>query len=178
MTRMLRKMSVTLQQQNSPAPREGAGQRMNGGATDERARQRRGSRDIAGEECGDVPMRGIDVFIARAEAHHPRPQPDGTAGHARTRSEVVATPEAATGPGRPGGGIQASVAHQRMRICGCASGAGYVSAPDASQTRIRTVQERRQMRTRRTAHGTKTPRLPSKGTPHSEDLEVTHDQRI
>ena len=58
---------------------------MNGGATDERARQRRGSRDIAGEECGDVSMRGIDVFIARAEARHPHPQPDGTAGHARTR---------------------------------------------------------------------------------------------
>jgi len=151
---------------------------MNGGATDERARQRRGSRDIAGEECGDVPMRGIDVFIARAEAHHPRPQPDGTAGHARTRSEVVATPEAATGLGRSGGGIQASVAHQRMRICGCASGAGYVSAPDASQTRIRTVQERRQMRTRRTAHGTKTPRLPSKGTPHNADQEIAQDQRI
>ena len=124
---------------------------MNGIKTGERARDRRSSRDIAGEECGDVPMRGIDVFIARAEAHHPRPQPDGTAAHARTRSEVVATPEAATGPGRSGGGIQASVAHQRMRICGCASGAGYVSAPDASQTRIRTVQERRQMRTRRTA---------------------------
>ena len=84
---------------------------MNGGATDERARQRRGSRDIAGEECGDVPMRGIDVFIARAEARHPRPQPDGTAGHARTRSEAVATPEAAQVLGRPGGGIQASAAH-------------------------------------------------------------------
>jgi hypothetical protein len=39
---------------------------MNGGATDERARQRRVSRDIAVEECGDVPMRGIDVFVARA----------------------------------------------------------------------------------------------------------------
>ena len=48
-------------------------------------------------------MRGIDVFIARAEAHHLRPQPDGTAGHARTRSEAVATPEAATGPGGPEG---------------------------------------------------------------------------
>ena len=69
-----------------------------------------------------MPMRGIDVFIARAEAHHPRPQPDGTAGHARTRSEVVATPEAAT--------------------------------------------------------GTKTPRLPSKGTPHNENQEVTQDQLI
>jgi hypothetical protein len=108
-------------------------------------------RDIEGEECGDAPMRGIDVSIARAEAHHPHPQPDGTAGHDRTRSEIVAAPEAAIGPGQSGGGIQASVAHQRMRICGCASGAGYVSAPDASQTRIRTVQERRQMRTRRTA---------------------------
>ena len=53
---------------------------MNGGATDERARQRRGSRDIAGEECADVSLRGIDVSIARAEAHQPRPQPDGTAG--------------------------------------------------------------------------------------------------
>ena len=29
------------------------------------------------------------------EARHPRPQPDGTAGHARTRSEAVATPETA-----------------------------------------------------------------------------------
>jgi len=124
---------------------------MNGGATNERARQRRGSRDIAGEECGDVSLRGIDVSIARAEAHQPHPQPDGTAGHDRTRSEAVAAPEAATGHGQSGGGIQASVAHQRMRICACASGAGYVSAPDASQTRIRTVQERRQMRTRRTA---------------------------
>ena len=41
---------------------------------------------------------------------------------------------------------------QRMRICGCAAGAGYVSAPVATQTRIHTVYERRQMRTRRTAH--------------------------
>ena len=41
---------------------------------------------------------------------------------------------------------------QRMRICGCAAGAGYVSATAAAQTRIRTVYERRQMRTRRTAH--------------------------
>ena len=53
--------AFTGKQQNSQAPREGAGQRLNGGATDERARQRRGSRDIAGEECGDVPMRGIDA---------------------------------------------------------------------------------------------------------------------
>ena len=45
------------------------------------------------------------------EARHPHPQPDGTAGHARTRSEDVATPEAAHGLGRSGGGIQASVAH-------------------------------------------------------------------
>jgi hypothetical protein len=29
-----------------------------------------------------------------------------------------------------------------------------------------------------TAHGTKTPGLPSKGTPHNEDQEVTRDQRI
>jgi len=41
---------------------------------------------------------------------------------------------------------------QRMRICGCAAGAGYLSAPGAFQTRIRAVYERRQMRTRRTAH--------------------------
>ena len=34
------------------------------------------------------------------------------------------------------------------------------------------------MRTRRTAHGTKTPRLPSKVTPQNEDQEVTQDQRI
>ncbi len=32
--------------------------------------------------------------------------------------------------------------------------------------------------TRRTAHGTKTLRLPSKGTPNNEDQEVTQDQRI
>jgi hypothetical protein len=51
-------------------------------------------------------------------------------------------------------------------------------APDASQTRIRTVQERRQMRTRRTAHGTTTPGLLSKETPHNEYQEVTQDQRI
>ena len=103
MTRMLRETSAAVQQQNSPAPWEGAGQRMNGGATDERARQRRGMRDIAGEECGDAHLRGIDVSIARADARHPRPQPDGTAGHDRTRSEAVATPETATGPGRSGG---------------------------------------------------------------------------
>jgi hypothetical protein len=70
---------------------------MNGGATDERARERRGMRDIAGEECGGASLRGIDVFIARAGAHQPRPQPDGTAGHARQRSEAVETPEDAHG---------------------------------------------------------------------------------
>jgi hypothetical protein len=32
--------------------------------------------------------------------------------------------------------------------------------------------------TRRTAHGTKTPGLPSKETPHNEDQDVTQDQRI
>jgi hypothetical protein len=72
---------------------------MNGGATDERARQKRGSRDIAGEESGDVSMRLSAVALAKAD-------------------------------------------------------------------------------TRRTAHGTKTPRLLSKGTPHNEDQEVTQDQRI
>ena len=45
------------------------------------------------------------------EARQPHPQTDGAAGHARTRSEDVATPEAAHGLGRSGGGIQASVAH-------------------------------------------------------------------
>lgn len=40
-------------------------------------------------------MGGIDVFIARPEAHHPRPQTDGAAGHDRTRSEGIATQEAA-----------------------------------------------------------------------------------
>ena len=40
--------------------------------------------------------RGVDVFITRPEASHPRPQPDGSAGHARTRSEGVATQEADT----------------------------------------------------------------------------------
>ena len=39
-------------------------------------------------------MGGADVFIPRPEAPHPRPQPDGSAGHARTRSEGVATQEA------------------------------------------------------------------------------------
>ena len=61
----------------------------------ERARDRRVSRDIDVEECGDASMGGIDVFIARPEARHPRPQTDGTAGHARTRSEGIATQEAA-----------------------------------------------------------------------------------
>ncbi|MEI7946400.1 MAG: hypothetical protein WCJ02_06875 [bacterium] len=56
-------------------------------------------------------MGGADVSVTRSEAHHPRPKPDGTAGHARKRSEAVATPEAAQGLGRPGGGIQASAAH-------------------------------------------------------------------
>ena len=60
----------------------------------ERARDRRGSRDIDGEECGDVPLNGIDVSIARSRGASPRPQPDGSAGHARTRSEGVATQEA------------------------------------------------------------------------------------
>ena len=39
-------------------------------------------------------MGGADVFIPRPEAPHPRPQPDGFAGHARTRSEGVVTQEA------------------------------------------------------------------------------------
>ena len=56
-------------------------------------------------------MGGADVSVTRSEARQPRPKPDGTAGHARTRSEAVATPEAAHGLGRSGGGIQASVAH-------------------------------------------------------------------
>ena len=60
----------------------------------ERSRDRRGSRDIEGEECGEAPMGGVDVFSTRSEARHPRPQPDGSAGHARTRSEGVATQEA------------------------------------------------------------------------------------
>jgi hypothetical protein len=34
------------------------------------------------------------------------------------------------------------------------------------------------MCTRRTAHGTKIPGLPSEGTPPNEDQEVTQDQRI
>ena len=140
-----------MQQQNSPAPWEGAGQRTYGGKTEERARDRRGSRDIAGEECGGASLRGMDVSIARAEAHHPRPQPNGTAGHARTRSEDVEAPEAAMDSGDPEGVSKHPSLTQRMRICGCAPGAGYLSAPDATQTRIRTVQERRQMRTRRTA---------------------------
>jgi len=113
---------------------------MNGIKTEERARDRRGSRDIAGEECGDAPMGGADVSVTRSEACHPRPQPDGTAGHARTRSEAVAIPEAAHGLGRSGGGIQASVDHAtdadlRMR------GRGWICirpcrAPDANTHRL------------------------------------------
>ena len=39
-------------------------------------------------------MGGADVFITRPGASHPHPKPDGSAGHARTRSEGVATQEA------------------------------------------------------------------------------------
>ena len=119
----------------------------------ERMRDRRISRDIAGEECGDAVLGGIDVFIARPEPRPPRPQTDGSAGYARTRSEGVATQEADQTFGCSGGGIQASVVHQRMWICGCAAGAGYVSAPAAIQTRIHTVYGLHQMRTRRNTPG-------------------------
>ncbi|MEI7945425.1 MAG: hypothetical protein WCJ02_01955 [bacterium] len=74
--------------------KKGAAKRPYRGKMRERARDRRVSRDIAGEECGEVSMGGADVFITRPEAPHPRPQPDGSAGHARTRSEGVATQEA------------------------------------------------------------------------------------
>ena len=41
-------------------------------------------------------MGGGPVFGDRSEAAPPRPQPDGSAGHARTRSEGVSTQEADT----------------------------------------------------------------------------------
>jgi hypothetical protein len=71
MTRMLRKMSVTLQQQNSPAPREGAGQRMNGGATDERARQRRGVSRFA-EILGITSYDDLKVVCGKKWAYYNR----------------------------------------------------------------------------------------------------------
>ena len=74
------------------------------------------------------------------EARQPHPQTDGTAGHARTRSEAVATPEAAHVLGRSGGGIQASAAHSTdadLRM----SGRGWICirpcrAPDANTHRL------------------------------------------
>ena len=53
-------------QQNGSAPKKGAAKRPHGGKMHERARDRRGSRDIEGEECGGVPLNGIDVSIARS----------------------------------------------------------------------------------------------------------------
>jgi hypothetical protein len=37
--------------------------------------------------------------VTRPEASHPRPQPDDSAGHARTRSEGAAKQQADTGLG-------------------------------------------------------------------------------
>jgi hypothetical protein len=43
---------------------------------------------------GVVYGRGVPVFGPRPEAASPRPQPDGSAGHDRTRNEGVSTQEA------------------------------------------------------------------------------------
>jgi hypothetical protein len=88
-------------------------------------------------------MGGGPVFGIRPEAAPPRPQPDGSAGHDRTRSEGVSTQEADTVLGDPAGVSKHPPNRNGDEFADARLGAGYLSAPAAFQTQIRPVSGRR-----------------------------------
>ena len=106
-------------QQNGSAPKKGAAKRPHGGKMHERSRDRRVSRDIEGEECGEVPLGGIDVFSTRPEAHRrvrrpmaPQDTPERGAKASRHRRPTRLSGDPAGvskhPPNRNGGGFAAA----------------------------------------------------------------------
>ena len=136
-------------QQNGSAPKKGAAKRPHGGKMHERSRDRRGSRDIEGEECGGVPLNGIDVSIARS-----RGAPSTSTARWLRRTRQNAERRRRDTGGRQGYRVirrgYPSIRRTETEVDLRMRGWGWIRIrPAAIQPRIRPVSGRREMRTGR-----------------------------